>query len=85
SLIAIAIAFTVQFKSQNKIEVLCSYLDPVVIDILAFSGGLFLIADGIYRIWEHKDASLKKQITRSIRVALGFTIVTLHIMQFVHK
>ena len=74
-----------QFNSQNKIKVLCSYLDPAVIDILAFSGALFLIAEGIYRIWEHKDANLKKQITRSIRIALGFAILILHVMQVIYK
>ncbi len=85
SFIISLIVFITQLNSQNKIEILCSYLDPVVIDVLAFSGALFLISDGIYRIWEHKDANLKKQFTRSIRIALGFAILTLHVMQIVHK
>lgn len=85
SFITSLIAFIVQIKSQSKVEVLCSYIDPVLIDVLAFSGALFLISDGIYRIWEHKDANLKKQITRSVRIALGFAILTLHVMQFIHK
>ncbi len=85
SLATIIAMFLVQIKAQGKVDILCSYLDPIIVDILAFSAGLFLVIDGIHRIWEHKDARLKNQITRSIRVALGCAILTLHIMQFIHK
>ena len=83
--ITILIAAIVQFNGQNKIVLACSYLDPALIDILAFSAALFLVVEGIYRIWEHKNASLKKQFTRSIRIAFGCAILTLHIIQFFYK
>lgn len=63
----------------------CSYLDPIYIDLLAFTVGLFLIGDGFYRIYEHKNDRYLRQFTRSIRVAIGFGLLTLHIMQFIYK
>lgn len=37
SFASIITAFIVQIRAQSKVGVLCSYFDPVVIDILAFS------------------------------------------------
>ena len=62
-----------------------SFIFFMIAAFLCSVAGLFLVIDGIHRIWEHKDARLKNQITRSIRVALGCAILTLHIMQFIHK
>ncbi len=74
----------IQLNAQSKIE-LCSYLDPIVIDIFALIFGLFLVIEGLAGIYEHPSASSKRQFTRIVRVAMGFAILTLHIMQFVHK
>ncbi|MFA5856538.1 MAG: hypothetical protein WC867_04220 [Candidatus Pacearchaeota archaeon] len=63
----------------------CSYLDPIIIDILAFIAGLFLIIEGFYEIHRYKESKLTNQTTRIIRIAFGCAIVTLHIMQFLHK
>ena len=84
SFLAVILAMLVQLNAQSKIE-LCSYLDPIVIDIFALIFGLFLVIEGLARIYEHPNASLKRQFTRIIRVAMGFAILTLHIIQFVHK
>jgi len=84
SLISIFTAFIVQFNGQNILSQ-CSYLDPISIDLLAFVAALFLVIEGIYRIDEHLHMPLKKQLTRAIRVAFGCAILTLHIMQFLHK
>ncbi len=46
---------------------------------------IFLILEGFWDILRHKDYILKKQLTKSIRVCLGFAILTIHIMQFIHK
>lgn len=81
----IAILF-VQLRADGLIgPINCSYLDPVTVDFLAFAAALFLIIEGIYRLHEHKAFPLNKQLTRSIRIAFGCAIVTLHIMQFLHK
>ena len=83
-IIFIIVAFLTQFKAQNLVGK-CSYLDPITVDIIAFVAALFLVIEGIYRIIEHKKVSLNKQITRSIRVAFGLGMITLHVMQFIHK
>ena len=84
SLIAIILAITVQLNGQKSLNA-CSYLDPIIIDILAFLAGVFLIVEGLARIFEHPNATIKRQLTRIIRIAAGFAILTLHIMQFIHK
>src|SRR3989344_6136133 len=75
----------VQIYGQNKIVSGCSYLDPVTVDFLAFFAALFLVLEGFARIFEHKSASLKRQSTRIIRIAFGCAILTLHVIQFLHK
>lgn len=82
----IGAVLAVQLYADDKLgPINCSYLDPVTVDFLAFVAALFLIIEGIYRLHEHKYATLSKQFTRSIRIAFGCAIVTLHVMQFLHK
>lgn len=81
----IIIALFVQLKGQNLISQGCSYLDPITIDLLAFGIAVFLVIEGIYRINEHKNMGIKKQFTRIIRVGIGCAIITLHVLQFLHK
>ncbi len=83
-LVVISVAY-IQLYGQNKITAGCSYLDPITIDLLAFFGALFLVIEGFIRIVEHGNASIKRQFTRIIRIAMGFTLLTLHIIQFIHK
>ncbi len=85
SLCAVIVAFFTQFNAQEKVQDKCSYLDPILIDILAFLAAIFLAIEGIYKIVKEKNKPLKSQFTRAIRVAFGFAIMTLHIMQFMHK
>ena len=84
-LLTIGAAIYVQINGQDSIETGCSYLDHVTIDILAFVMALFLVIEGFARIFEHPSASLKRQLTRPIRIAIGCALITLHIMQFMHK
>lgn len=85
SLITIITASLIQLYGQTKLINKCSYLDPIIIDLLAFTAALFLIIEGFARIIEHPHASVKRQFTRIIRIASGFAILTLHIIQFIHK
>jgi hypothetical protein len=77
-------AYLIQSKANGEVNK-CSYLDPVIIDVLAFGAALFLVLEGVWKIWENYEDPWKKQISRSIRVAFGCAIMTLHIMQFLHK
>jgi len=84
SLIAIVVSAWIQTKAENRIDS-CSYLDPVIIDFVAFLAGLFLVAEGLIGIFKHKSSSINNQLARIIRVSIGFAILTLHIIQFLHK
>ncbi len=84
SLATIISAFIVQSNASKNVSK-CSYLDPVIIDVLAFLAASFLVVEGIYSIAKNKNQPLKNQWTRSIRIAFGFAILTLHLMQFLHK
>ncbi len=81
----ILLVIYVQLYGQSKIVEGCSYLDPITIDFLAFFAALFLVIEGFARIIEHPSATLKRQTTRIIRIAFGCAILTLHIIQFIHK
>lgn len=84
SLGCIAIAFTIQNQANLSVNS-CSYLDPISVDIFATIFAIFLICEGFWDILRYKDYVLKRQFTKSIRVGLGFAILTIHIMQFIHK
>jgi hypothetical protein len=84
SIFAIAIAFILQ-STANKSVRSFSYLDPISVDILATTVAAFLIIEGFWDIFRHKHYALKAQVTKSIRISIGFAILTIHIMQFIHK
>lgn len=84
SLITISIAFLVQ-SNANKCVRSCSYLDPITVDIFALAFSVFLILEGYWDIFRHKHYPLKAQVTKSVRICIGFAILTIHIMQFLHK
>ncbi len=84
SLTAMAASAWIQIKGQKGVNN-CSYFDPMIIDFAAFLVGLFLIIEGLAGIFKHKSASVNKQFARIIRVSIGFAILTLHIIQFLHK
>ena len=85
SLIVIISVILIQLLGQSKIVQGCSYLDPMTIDLLAFCAALFLVIEGFARILEHPNATIPRQSTRMIRIAFGFAIITLHIIQVIHK
>ena len=74
-----------QLYGQSKITIKCSYLDPIAIDLLAFFTALFLFFEGIIRVLENSNATIKSQLTRVLRITIGCAIITLHIIQFIHK
>ena len=83
--IAVISAVIIQLNGQSKVSVGCSYLDPIAIDLLAFSAAIFLVSEGVYSILKTKNLPLRSQLARSIRIAFGLSIATLHILQFLHK
>ena len=84
-LIVIIVSLIVQLKGESFVQEGCSYLDPITIDLLAFSVAIFLVIEGICRLREHKNMGLKGQFSRSIRIAIGCAIITIHVLQFFAK
>ena len=85
SILSVIGTLIIQLRGQNSVGKGCSYLDPILIDIMAFLVAVFLIIEGTYSIFKNKEEPLKNQITRSVRIAIGLTILTIHILQFIHK
>ena len=84
ALFAIVLSLYVQLNGQKNLD-RCSYLDPVIVDILALSAGIFLVIEGLYKIIKHRDDLPLYNFTRVVRVAFGCAIITLHIIHFLHK
>ncbi len=84
SLAGVIVAFIIQSQASYSVNS-CSYLDPLIVDIWAMVFAVFLILEGYLDIFRYCDYPLKKQITKSIRIGIGFAISTIHIMQFLHK
>lgn len=85
SLIGVVSCIYVQLRGQSSIDDRASYLDPWLIDIIAFSAAAFLVIEGLVRQIQNRDVAVPKQITRAIRVAVGAGVMTIHIIQFMHK
>jgi len=85
TLFAVVLTAMVQLNGQNGLFPNASYLDPIYIDVAAFAAAFFFIIEGTWRISEHKNASWKRQFTRSLRIAFGFGILTVHIIQLFYK
>lgn len=84
-LFMMVIVAIVQARGENILDKKCSYLDPLLIDFLAFCVAIFLVGEGLARIFEHKNASIKRQFTRILRIMIGFAILTVHVMQVIYK
>ncbi|MBT4166038.1 hypothetical protein HOE04_03305 [archaeon] len=85
TLIIVSLAVSIQIRNKETLQRSCSYFDPIAIDILAIIASLFLITEGSIKIFKNHNKSLKGQFTRATRVTMGFTILTIHIMQFLQK
>jgi hypothetical protein len=84
SLASALVCFCVQ-NTANKSAGPCSYLDPITIDIMALIAGLFLILEGLRDVLAHRECKVSAQLGRAVRICLGTGILTIHIMQFIHK
>ena len=54
----------------------------LIIDWVAFIAGIFLIVEGLYKIFSSKNPSLRDQICRAVRVLIGTCVFTIHLLQF---
>ncbi len=84
SFVSIGFVSYIQIRASRLVDS-CSYLDPILIDIVALLAGAFLIVEGILAVLRQKDIPWISQLTRCMRVWLGFSIITIHILQVIHK
>jgi len=55
------------------------------VDYFSFAAALFLIIDGFYKIHHYKgDPYFPNQLIRHIRIIIGVSIFSIHVMQFVY-
>ncbi len=85
SLIVILFDIYLQIYQVSNIYEKCSYLDPWIVDLLAFGVGIFLVIDGFCSIIKNKADPIVKNYSRIIRILIGISILTLHVLQFLHK
>lgn len=85
AIIFILASVYIQLTATSKLEVQCSYFDPITVDILAFIGASFLIVEGFIRISANKNKPFKTQLSRMLRISLGFSTLTFHLVQFYFK
>lgn len=78
------IAYSIQSQANKAVNA-CSYLDPIAVDIAALVFGLFLVIEGLIDIYKHAKSLVRQQVLRCMRVGFGVSILTIHIMQFLHK
>lgn len=55
------------------------------VDYFSFGAALFLIIDGLYKINRYKNEPyLPNNIIRHIRIIIGTSIFTIHVLQYVY-
>jgi hypothetical protein len=62
-----------------------SALLGMIIDWTAFSFGIFLTVEGWLRISSSEGASPSDQLMRTMRVAIGSSVFTIHLLQFMRN
>jgi hypothetical protein len=72
----------IQFIWGINAEVLDTPLRQAAIDWSAFSSGVFLMAEAIYRIFTARNAVLRDQVLRGVRMVIGSCVFTIHLLQF---
>jgi len=86
SLAAVVIVSLVQISGGRRITEKCSYLDPIAIDLLAFAAAVFLVVEGFHQLLKHEQSfSRADKLFIALRIAFGFAILTLHIIQAFYK
>lgn len=83
-LLASALAATAFWYDDYSAEIPnCSYLNPFLIDILAFIIGILLVIDALYHAANPKTRAQWGFIL--MRFAIGVAIITVHVYQVIRK
>jgi hypothetical protein len=66
----------------GALEIYNSYHSEVIIDYVAFFGGIFIAVEAVYRIIKSKSPIWPGQATRVLRAMIGTCIFTIPTLQF---
>lgn len=83
AIISYAIVVTI-LTSSIVIMVFNSKFAETTVDCFAFFAGIFLIIDALFKIISKNDRFFPYQLIRFIRLIIGTSIFTIHIMQYIY-
>lgn len=83
TMMAPAIVVTI-LTSSIVIMVFNSKFAKTTVDYFAFFAGIFLISDALFKIISKNDRFFPYQLIRFIRLIIGISIFTIHIMQYIY-
>jgi hypothetical protein len=80
--ILIALLIIMTAAAAATCQLFDTFTAELIIDWVAFIAGIFLVAEGLYKIFSSKNPLLRDQILRAIRVLIGTCVFTIHLLQF---
>lgn len=80
-LLAIAVII---LTSLVVIMIFNSRFAKMTVDYFAFYAGIFLISDALFKIISKNDRFFPYQLIRLMRLIIGVSIFTIHIMQYIY-
>ena len=81
---ATLIIFIIGVTAYIVVLVFNTKFAKVTIDYFAFFAAIFLITDALYKLFLRKDKFLPQGLLRFIRLIIGVSIFTIHVMQMVY-
>jgi len=85
SIVFVSIPILAQIYIEGKLFTGSNYLDTTTIDFFGSLIAVFFIIEGFSRMILYPNASLRAQATRILRVGIGFSILSLHIIPFLSR
>ncbi len=79
--------FTIHLFQFIKYRVLSAQIMTITIDYkdyFAFSFGIFLVVEGLYKIHRSKTSFFPGRFLRILRIIIGISLITIHLLQFTH-
>lgn len=79
--------FTIHLFQFIKYRILSTHIMTITIDYkdyFAFSFGIFLVVEGLYKIHRSKTFFFPDRSLRIFRIIIGISLITIHILQFMH-
>ena len=83
--IAVVLLILITIAFSATCELFDTQLAENTIDWFSFIAGLFLVVEGLYKIFSSEKPLLRDQLFRAFRVVIGTTVFTIHLLQFMRN